>query len=125
MSLKAYFEEKKGIGVLSTASAEGKVNSAVYSRPQVMEDGTVAFIMTSRLSHENLVGNPHAAYLFKEEGPGYQGKRLALTKIRETDDAELIEPLRRRHYNQDEEEKIKPLHLVYFRVDAERPLVGG
>ena len=125
MSLKAYFEEKKGLGVLSTASAEGRVNSAVYSRPHVMEDGTVAFIMTSRLSYENLVDNPHAAYLFKEEGPGYQGKRLALTKIRESDDPDLIEPLRRRHYDQNGEEQMKPLHLVYFRVDGERPLVGG
>jgi len=125
MSLKAYFEEKNGIGVLSTASAEGKVDSAVYSRPQVMDDGTVAFIMTSRLSHQNLLGNPHAAYLFKEQGPGYQGKRLALTRIRETDDPDLIDALRRRHYDREAEENASPLHLVYFRIDGERPLVGG
>jgi hypothetical protein len=42
MSLKAYFEDKKGIGVLSTASAGGKVNSAIYSRPHVMEDGSIS-----------------------------------------------------------------------------------
>jgi len=27
--------------------------------------------------------NPHAAYLFVEEGHGYKGKRLYLTKIKE------------------------------------------
>ncbi len=125
MSLKAYFEEKKGIGVLSTASAGGKVNSAVYSRPHVMEDGRVAFIMTNRLSYQNVSENPRASYLFVEEGGGYKGKRLALTRVEETDQEDLIEALRRRHYDQDKEQQGKPLHLVYFRVDGARPLVGG
>jgi len=124
MDLKSYFAEKKGVGVLATAGSDGRVNSAVYSRPHVMDDGTVAFIMTSRLTHENLGGNPHASYLFVEEGPGYQGKRLSLTKLRETDDPDLIDALRRRHYDPEKEEQAKPLHLVYFRIDGERPLVG-
>jgi hypothetical protein len=125
MSLKDYFQEKKGIGVLSTASADGRVNSAIYSRPHVTEDDALAFIMTSRLSHENLAGNPHASYLFVEEGAGYRGKRLALTKVNETDDPDQIEALRRRHYGREEEEQVKPLHLVYFRIDGERPLIGN
>ena len=54
MTLEAYFEEKKGFGVLSTADAEGRVNAAVYSRPHVMDDGTVAFIMWDRLTHSNI-----------------------------------------------------------------------
>ncbi len=124
MDLKTYFEENKGIGVLSTASADGKVNSAVYSRPNVMQDGTLSFIMTSRLSYQNVCANPRASYLFVQEGSGYNGKRLGLSKVNETDDQELIASLRRRHYPPDKEEETKPLHLVYFRVDEERPLVG-
>ena len=60
MTLEAYFEEHKGFGVLSTADGEGRVNAAVYSRPHVMGDGTVAFIMWDRLTHANLQSNPHA-----------------------------------------------------------------
>jgi hypothetical protein len=42
MELKDYFENTKGLGVLSTADNHGKVNSAIYSRPHVMEDGSLA-----------------------------------------------------------------------------------
>jgi len=66
--LKTYFENTEGIGVLSTADAEGRVDAAVYSRPHSMEDGTLAFIMRDRLTHRNLQSNPHAAYLFIEKG---------------------------------------------------------
>ena len=59
MSLQKYFDEKTGLGILSTADAHGVVNSAVYSRPHVMDEHTIAFIMANRLSHENLQSNPH------------------------------------------------------------------
>jgi hypothetical protein len=121
MNLKEYFDTAKGIGVLSTADSSGKVNAAVYSRPHFMEDGTMAFIMRDRLSHHNLKSNPHATYLFKEEGSGYRGKRLYITKLREEQNTELLESLRRRKaaYGED---KIR--FLVFFEVVNERPLVG-
>ncbi|HPI23199.1 MAG TPA: pyridoxamine 5'-phosphate oxidase family protein, partial [Spirochaetota bacterium] len=45
MDLKDYFETRQGTGVLATADAQGNVDAALYSRPHVMDDGTVAFIM--------------------------------------------------------------------------------
>ena len=45
MNLRTYFEDTKGLGVLSTADGEGRVNAAVYARPHVMDDGSLAFIM--------------------------------------------------------------------------------
>ena len=95
MDLKQYFTDKRGFGVLSTADSEGNVDSAVYSRPHVMEDGTVAFIMNDRLSHHNLQSNSKASYLFREEGGGYQGKRFFLTKVKEEQDSELLNELKR------------------------------
>ena len=41
MELRDYFENKNGLGVLATADVEGKVNTAVYARPHIMEDGTL------------------------------------------------------------------------------------
>jgi len=74
MDLKAYFENTRGIGVMSTANSDGWVDSAIYSRPHVMDDGLLAFIMRDRLTHSNLQSNPHAAYLFVEQGAGYRGE---------------------------------------------------
>jgi len=125
MELKKYFEGTKGTGVLSTADKEGRVDAAIYSRPHFINEGELAFIMADRLTHKNITENPYAVYLFKEDGPGYRGKRLHLTMLREEDDPEKIEPLRRRHYSPEDEAAMKPLFLVHFKVDQERELVGG
>ncbi len=121
MNMRDYFENAKGRGVLATADSEGKVDVAVYSRPHIMDDGTVAFIMADRLTHHNLQSNPHAAYLFMEDGEEYVGKRLFLTKIREEQDTDLLYQLRRRKYPKDEK---GPKFLAFFRVDKELPLIG-
>jgi len=78
--------------------------------------------MRDRLTHHNLQSNPHAAYLFMEEGPGYKGKRLHLTKIREEENSERIQTLARRQYRN---EKEGGRFLVSFQVDKELPLIGA
>ena len=123
MELKEYFENVKGLGILSTADENGKVNSAVYARPHFMDDGSLAFIMRDRLTHKNIQSNPHATYLFKEDTAGYKGKRLFLTKIREEKDTDLIDSLSRRSYVSDKN-STESKFLVYFKLENERPLVG-
>lgn len=124
MDLKAYFDQAKGHEVLATADSAGRVNLAVFARPHVMEDNSVAFIMPHRLTHTNLQSNPQAAYLFLEEGPGYRGRRLYLTKIREEQDTDLLYSLRRRTYPPEQEKQEGPRFLVFFRVDQVLPVVG-
>jgi pyridoxamine 5'-phosphate oxidase-like protein len=123
MNLKAYFDEKKGMGVLSTADDSGKANAAIYARPHMMDDGHLAFIMRDRLSHHNLQSNPHAAFLFREEGPGYNGIRLHLTKTGEEQDSPLAREICRRCRIDEKPDAIR--YLVMFRVDKEFPLVGA
>jgi hypothetical protein len=120
-----YFEHVKGRGILATADADGRVDAAVYARPHITEEGHLAFVMNDRLTHANLQSNPHAAFLFIEEGPGLKGRRFLMTKVREDDDAALIASLRRRTYPPGEEERMKPLTAVFFSVDKELPLVGA
>jgi hypothetical protein len=126
MDLSEYFDKTTGLGVLATADADGAVNTAVYSRPHVLDEGTVTFIMADRLSHANLQSNPRAAFLFHEAGGGYRGKRLYLTKLREETDSEKISALRRRPSESgcraDEE---RTAFLVTFRIDRILPLIGG
>jgi len=121
-NLKEYFESTNGSGVLATADSSGKVDAAIYSRPHFLEEGTLAFIMRDRLTHHNLQSNPHATFLFMEDGPGFNGKRLFLKKVREESNPELIRKIKRRKYTDDNEE---PKFLVYFTLDKELPLIGG
>lgn len=125
MTLSEYFENKKGVGVLATADKDGRVDTAVYSRPHFMEDGTLAFIMRNRLTHENLQSNPYASYLFVEEGKGYDGRRLFLRKVGEEKETERLYELRRRTYPSDDNPEIDPKFLVFFELERTLPLVGN
>lgn len=124
MELKEYFENTAGTGILATADKNGNVNTALYARPHFMDNGLIALIMNDRLSHANLQKNPHAAYMFIESGPKKQGKRLYLKKVKEEENSELIDSLRRR-YSGSEDHGDRKKFLVYFSVEKELPLVGS
>jgi hypothetical protein len=125
MKLSNYFEISKGKGIIATADAKGKVGMAVYARPHFLNEKTVAFIMADRLMHKNLRSNPSASYLFLEEGPRYVGKRLYLTKLKEDEDSDLVNQLRRRGRRPvDESYKQGQRFVVFFRIDKVLPLIG-
>jgi len=124
MKIDEYFTGRKGIGILSTADAGGKVNAAVYGRPHFMDGDMVAFIAADRLTHANLQTNPSAVYLFKEEG-SYGGKRLYLTKTGEEKDSPLINEIRRKKTKEMEgKDKEEARFLIYFKIDRILPLIG-
>ena len=122
MNQSEYFENTAGTGVLATADIEGNVDVAIYAKPHVIDENTIAFIMNERLSYQNITSNPKAAYLFLEDCPGYKGKRLYLTKIKEETDKALIDSMRRKSDKHQAVDSNK--HLVYFSVDKIRALVG-
>lgn len=124
MDLKEYFESARGIGVLATADSDGDVDIAIYSRPHVVDAGTLAFIMADRRSHRNLQSNPKAAYLFMEEGGGYSGKRVYLKKTGEDKNSSLINELRRKKRADSSDDDGKDRFLVYFEITGIRPLTG-
>jgi len=125
MKLKDYFAKTKGISILSTADRDGKVTTAVYSVPRVMEDNNIAFIMRERLTYHNLQNNPHAAFMFIEESAGYQGIRLFLKKIIEDNNPEVIAKMTRREMTPEEDKQKGPKHLVIFRTEMILPLIGA
>lgn len=124
MSLAEYFESVKGVGILATSDSDGNVNTAIYSRPYMIDENTVAFSMLERLSYSNIQSNPKAAYMFIERGDGYNGKRLYLTMTAEEKDPERVKQIKKQHKRaKDDDDKVR--HLIYFSVDRTRPLVGG
>lgn len=125
MDLQQYFTSQRGTGIMSTADSQGRVDAAIYARPHIMADGTLAMIMRDRLTHKNLMENPYAAYLFIEASPGHQGVRLFLKKVREDDDPALIHKLTRRSLTAEEDKAKGPKFVVYFEVEKAIKLIGG
>ena len=126
MSLSQYFEKAKGMGVLATTDASGQVNQAIYAKPCFLDqddDTTCWFIMTKRLSHDNVWRNPSAAYLFIEEGVGFAGKRLSLTVMGEEADPDKIKAVRRSSAPPISEDEGR--YLVHFHIEGVRPLIGN
>lgn len=125
MDLKSYFENTTGTSVIATADSDGKVNMAVYSRPHVFDNGTIAFLMRKKLTHHNLQSNPYASYLFRESGPGYSGCRLHLKKIKEETDSPLLAKMTRGNLTPEEDKAKGPKYLVHFTVEKILPLIGS
>ena len=124
MSLSDYFENVQGLGILATADSDGMVDLAIYARPHVIDETTIAFVMRERLSHQNLKSNPNAAYMFVEQGEGYVGKRLYLTKTREETNTSLIEEFRRRQPEICAADDDSNKYLVFLQINDVWPLVG-
>lgn len=125
-TLSEYFEQTQGIGVLATTDASSQVNQAIYSRPHFPnenDDETCSFIMSNRLSHDNVKRNPSASYLFIAKGEGYVGKRLLLRVIEEETDPEKIKAVRHHNIPTISEEEGK--YLVHFHIEGVRPLIGN
>ncbi|MBC8412521.1 pyridoxamine 5'-phosphate oxidase family protein [bacterium] len=125
MDLKIYFENTLGTSIIATTDADGKVNMAIYSKPHVFDDGTVAFVMREKLTYHNLQSNPHASYLFHESGPGYSGCRLHLKKIKEETDSPLIPKMTRGSLTPEQDKAKGPKYLVHFTVEKTLPLIGS
>jgi hypothetical protein len=125
MTLNEYLQHTQGRGMLATADAEGRVDVAIYSKPHILEDSTLVFIMRDHLTHHNIGANPYAAYLFIEDGPHYKGIRLFLKKVREDADPDLLARMTRRQLTPEQDREKGPKFLVYFALEKVLPLIGS
>jgi len=125
MTLKEYFNNTRGTGVLATADNEGRTDAAIYSRPHIMDDGSLAFIMRERLSLNNVQSNPYATFLFMEREAHLNGMRLFMKKTGEDTNEELISRMTRRNLSPEKDKAAGPKHIVYFSLEKILSLVGG
>jgi len=124
MNLSDYFKNVEGFGILATADDDGTVDLAIYAKPHVIDETTIAFIMRERLTRKNLNSNPKAAYMFIEKGTRFAGKRLYLSKIREESNTSVVEMFRKKQPEIYSPKDDSNKYLVHFQVDDIRPLVG-
>jgi hypothetical protein len=106
------------------ASQKGNSERGIDADADVFTDAIIVRSHQSgRRASEREQANPHAAYLFVEEGKGYLGKRLTLRSVKEETDVEKIQSIHRRQRPCECEEGSTQF-LVYFHVDGVRPLIG-
>jgi len=123
MNLLDYFNGKSGFGVISSSNNQGEVNSAVYAKPHIIDNNTIAFIMRDKLTRKNVNENPQAHYMFIEFTRGFNGVRLSLTMLEESQDHGRIQAMSRRSSAGDSDDAER--FLVTFTVNKALMLVGG
>ncbi len=113
-----------GRGVIAASDSSGNVNIAVYAKPHVVDDRTVAWGMTEGRTWAYVKENPKAAYLYMNPGPGYSGVRLQLSLKEFHESGDLLEAVKTHTA-----EIVSPAaaeavrHVAYFKVEEIRPLI--
>lgn len=140
-NLMEYFNKGPRLGVLSTSSNDGQVDSAVFGSPHMIDEKTVLVATAKNRTFTNLLENPNAVYIIiercsdspKEENmnmePGssvmdWKGIRVYM-KIKEyKTSGEMLEMIRSQAANFVGEEGAKMIYAAMtFEIYEVRPLV--
>lgn len=81
--LMEYFNKSPRIGTLSTAGKDGKVDSAVFGSPHMIDEKTVVMGLGKNRTLANLQENPYAVFLIMEPGEtitNWKGVRVYLKR---------------------------------------------
>lgn len=66
--LMAYFNKQPRLGTLSTSSKDGKVNSAYFGSPYMIDEKTIIMGLTRNRTLSYLQENPNAVFTIMESG---------------------------------------------------------
>ena len=66
--LMAYFNKQPRLGTLSTSSKDGKVNSAYFGSPYMIDEKTIIMGLTRNRTLSYLQENPSAVFMIMEPG---------------------------------------------------------
>jgi hypothetical protein len=66
--LMAYFNKQPRLGTLSTSSKDGKVNSAYFGSPYMIDEKTIIMGLTRNRTLAYLQENPNAVFMIMEPG---------------------------------------------------------
>jgi len=67
-NLMAYFNKQPRLGTLSTSSKDGKVNSAYFGSPYMIDEKTIIMGLTRNRTLSYLQENPGAVFMIMEPG---------------------------------------------------------
>jgi Pyridoxamine 5'-phosphate oxidase len=141
VNLMEYFNKAPRLGVLSTSSKDGKVDSAVFGSPQMIDEKTVLIATAQNRTFENLMENPNAVYMILEQclespreeniniEPGsfamdWKGIRVYMTMKEYMTSGQMLEMIRNQAANFVGEDAAKMIYAaITFEIYEVRPLV--
>lgn len=125
--LMEYFNRQPRLGVISTSGRDGKVDSAVYGSPRMIDEKTVIVAMAKGRTWANLQENPHVVYMIMEVGEGlldWKGVRVYLKMKEYADSGPNLEGYKRGAAKIVGEEAVGMIAvLATFEVEEVRPLI--
>jgi len=125
--LMEYFNRQPRLGVISTSSQDGRVDSAVYGSPQMIDEKTVIVALARGRTWANLQDNPHAVYMIMQPGEGlmdWKGVRVYLKMMEHFESGPGLEAYKREAAKIVGEEAAGMIDvLATFEVTEVRPLI--
>jgi hypothetical protein len=125
--LLEYFNKQPRLGVISTASKDGKVDCAVYGSPQMIDEKTVIVALARGRTFANLQENPHAVFMIMEPGVGildWRGVRVYLKMLEFADSGPKLEGYKSQMAMIVGEQAARMIAvLATFEVTEVRPLI--
>ena len=140
-NLMEYFNKGPRLGVLSTSSNDGQVDSAVFGSPHMIDEKTVLVATAKNRTFANLLENPNAVYIIIERRsdspteenmnmePGssvmdWKGIRVYMKMKEYKTSGEMLEMIRNQAANFVGEEAAKMIYAAMtFEIYEVRPLV--
>jgi hypothetical protein len=126
-SLMEYFNKSPRIGTLSTADRSGRVDTAVFGSPRMIDETNVVMGLGDNRTYANLQQNPHAVFLIMEPGESimeWKGVRVYLVMKAHASSGPQLEAYRSQLAKVIGEDAAKMIHAtVRFEVTEVRPLV--
>ncbi|MGA9188684.1 MAG: pyridoxamine 5'-phosphate oxidase family protein [Methanosarcina sp.] len=141
VNLMEYFNKEPRFGILSTSSNDGRVDSAVFGSPHMIDEKTVVAATAKNRTFENLLENPNAVYMIMERcfensdavnmnmEPGssvmdWKGIRVYMKMKEYATSGEMLEMIRSQTSKFVGEEAAKMIYAaVTFTIYEVRPLV--
>ena len=127
VELMEYFNCQPRLGVISTSSQDGRVDSAVYGSPQMIDEKTVIVALARGRTWANLQDNPHAVYMIMQQGEGlmdWKGVRVYLRMLEYADSGPRLEAYKREAAKIVGEQAAGMIAvLATFEVTEVRPLI--
>jgi hypothetical protein len=122
-----YFNHSPRIGTLSTADKSGKVDSAVFGSPRMVDDRTVVMGLGKNRTFANLQENPHAVFLIMEPGKtpmDWKGVRVYLKMKSSATSGPMLENYKNQIAQAVGKEAAQMIYAsVTFEVTEVRPLM--
>jgi len=124
--LMEYFNKQPRLGTLSTADKNGKINSAYFGSPRMVDDKNIFMGLGNNRTFANLQDNPHAVFMVMEPGKtimDWKGVRIYVTMTECQTSGEKLDKMRANIAKHGGESASKMIHAaVTFEIQEIRPL---